>query len=533
MLTIRDHQTGDLFDPWAHLGEKRRRLLDRSWAGVFRKHLLEHLPVSELKPHFRVAMGRPTKDLHVAIGVLILQQLHDLTDAGAVEAVAFNIAWHYALDIRSESDAYFCERTLRNYRALAIEHGLDEIIFKNLTDRLIRALGVDASKQRLDSTAIRSAMRNLTRMGVVVETTSKFLRELARTHPGLHSAIDVELIRRHVGREGPGCFASTVPSDSKRRLSEVGRDLLDLVMMHRGTEAAELESFGLLERVLDEQFEVLPPDEHADGEWGVRIREPREITCDNVRNPADPDSSYNAHHGQGYMAQVMETYQEDDDTGHPVSCKPDLITHVAVHKMTVHDGQRLTPALDDVASRGVQPEMLLADTHYGSTANLKKARKRLVALVSPSMPAKGAKQGRLTLEQFKLDEQGQIIACPAGHAPVAVSAGAKRLQARFDQRICGDCPLKQSCVAQHGQQSRLQYTHECVAQRERRLNDRGESFRSHYRWRAGAEATMSRLKHQMNLGALRVRSMAAVTYVTVMRALGLNIRRCVAFEGVN
>ena len=169
MLTIRDHQTGDLFDPWAYLGEKRRRLLDRSWAGVFRKHLLEHLPVGELKRHFQVATGRPTKDLHVAVGVLILQQLHDLTDAGAVEAVAFNLARHYALDIRSESDAYFCERTLRNDRALVIEHGLDEIIFKNLADQLIRALGVDASKQRLDSTAIRSAMRNLTRLGVVVE----------------------------------------------------------------------------------------------------------------------------------------------------------------------------------------------------------------------------------------------------------------------------------------------------------------------------------------------------------------------------
>ena len=44
MLTIRDHQTGDPFDPWDHLGEKRRRLLDRSWAAVFREHLLEHLP---------------------------------------------------------------------------------------------------------------------------------------------------------------------------------------------------------------------------------------------------------------------------------------------------------------------------------------------------------------------------------------------------------------------------------------------------------------------------------------------------------
>jgi hypothetical protein len=61
MITIRDHQTGDLFDPWEHLGEKRRWLLDRSWAAVFREHLLNHLPVAELAARFSRELGRPTK----------------------------------------------------------------------------------------------------------------------------------------------------------------------------------------------------------------------------------------------------------------------------------------------------------------------------------------------------------------------------------------------------------------------------------------------------------------------------------------
>jgi hypothetical protein len=72
--------------------------------------------VGELAPHFCDGFGRPSKDLSVAIGALILQQLHDLTDEQTVEAIALNIAWHYALDIRHESDAYVCKRTLRNYR---------------------------------------------------------------------------------------------------------------------------------------------------------------------------------------------------------------------------------------------------------------------------------------------------------------------------------------------------------------------------------------------------------------------------------
>ena len=49
-----------------------------------------------------------------------------------------------------------------------------------------------------------------------------------------------------------------------------------------------------------------------------------------------------------------------------------------------------------------------------------------------------------------------------------------------------------------------------------------------YRWRAGIEATMSRLKYQMNLAHLRIRGMPAMRYVVNLRALGLNIRRCAA-----
>ena len=199
-------------------------------------------------------MGRPSKDLHVVIGVLLLQQLHDLSDAETVEALAFNMAWHYALDVRSEADSYFCEKTLRNYRRLFIEQGLDELLFRCLTDRMVQGFSVDTSHQRMDSTALRSAMRALTRLGIVVESISKFARELERYHPGLHEQISKEVIRRYVDREGNGAFANTAPSVSKRRLGEAGQDLLALVLQFRDTAAAKLSSFAILERVA-----MIPP----------------------------------------------------------------------------------------------------------------------------------------------------------------------------------------------------------------------------------------------------------------------------------
>src|SRR5579883_1415564 len=69
---------------------------------------------------------------------------------------------------------------------------------------------------------------------------------------------------------------------------------------------------------------------------------------------------------------------------------PDLITHVAVGPMNVHDGAALEPALADVAGRGVAPDVVLADSHYGSDDNLGAASGRGVEVASPAMPAEGS-----------------------------------------------------------------------------------------------------------------------------------------------
>ena len=44
MIQVRDHKTPYLIDPWVYLGPKRRKLLDESWAGLFREHILPELP---------------------------------------------------------------------------------------------------------------------------------------------------------------------------------------------------------------------------------------------------------------------------------------------------------------------------------------------------------------------------------------------------------------------------------------------------------------------------------------------------------
>ena len=76
-----------MFDRCSDLGDKRRRLLERSWAGVFRNHLFDELLVGDPCRHLDERLGRPSKDLHVVIGVLPPRQLHDPSDAATVRQI--------------------------------------------------------------------------------------------------------------------------------------------------------------------------------------------------------------------------------------------------------------------------------------------------------------------------------------------------------------------------------------------------------------------------------------------------------------
>jgi len=77
----KDHKTRDMFDPLARFGPHRRNRLEKSWAKLFREEILPILPVHKLSPRYSGITGSPTKDLYAMLGIMLLQEVHDLTDA--------------------------------------------------------------------------------------------------------------------------------------------------------------------------------------------------------------------------------------------------------------------------------------------------------------------------------------------------------------------------------------------------------------------------------------------------------------------
>ena len=126
MFNVKDHKTIYMFDPFDYLGPKRRKMLDESWAGIFRDHVRHVLPVDLLAPYYSAGMGRPTNELVAMMGAMVLQHMHDLTDEETTEQFAFNLQWHYALDITDNSDksAYVCPKSIWSMRSIMTKYGL-------------------------------------------------------------------------------------------------------------------------------------------------------------------------------------------------------------------------------------------------------------------------------------------------------------------------------------------------------------------------------------------------------------------------
>ena len=528
MIHNRDHRTVYLFDPWDYLGPKRKKLMSESWAGLFREHVLAELPVQKLAPFFTKDFGRPTKEQYAALGALILQQMHDLTDAETVSQYSFNIQWHYALDIPGESDEskYLSPKTLWKLRHLVTKEKLDVELFNQTTETLAKAFHVDTTKQRLDSVHIRSNMRRLGRIGIFSKSINTFLINLKRRHLEIFETIEKELVDRYLTEKALSCFSLVKPSESGKTLEMVARDLFGLVRRFRDqADVKSLHSYNTLLRVLKDQCSVT--EEKDDHPAAVEVKPPKEVCSDSLQNPSDPDAGYSGHKGQGYQAQVMETYCDSDDES--IRAKTlNLITHVEVESACIGDVHAVIPALDSTKERELAPTELLADSLYGSDDNCERAQEMGVDVISPTMGT--SKENTLSLSDFQQSEKGIITACPQGHAPVKIRTGKKQKHGvAFSSEHCNVCPCTDQCPVKAGKKNHyLHYDLKTMRIANRRAMEYSSEFKDKYRWRSGIEATFSEMDKKTGVKRLRVRGLPAVAYSARLKAIAINLFRATA-----
>jgi Transposase DDE domain len=545
---------GRLFDPYQPiippLGLQR---ISKGWQSIFRAILLALMPVRQLGAHFHPTNGRPTKELYSVAGLLFLQESNDWTNAEAVDAYLFRTDMQFALNLEPGFDE-MCERTLERYRALFLEDDLAARIMNDVTQKLVDELDLRIDQQRLDSTHVFSDMASFGRTRMMAVCNKRFLTQVQRHYATDFNALPEELRRRYAPSQAKlftsKGLSAEQRSKSRQQAAEDMRDLINRFADHSGLNARP--SYQALLTVFGQQCEIVEDKIVVKVKTGGRC----------VQNPSDPDATYDGCKGQGYKVQLVETCADENEV--------QLILSAIPQTAAEHDAMALAPVLADLQSKDLLPEVMLADTAYGSDENVQAAAKLGVELVAPLAGAEpesadssvsgaaseavptaaetsttepaascdrplSATMEKLTIDDFSVDERtGRVGACPSGRIPLDVLYNQGKNEDKtiieMRQEDCANCPFRDACPMEETKQGKykLEYTAKQRRLDERRREEDTDAFRKRYAKRSGLESTNGGLKRKHQLGALHVRGSPAVGHAIYLKVAGWNLSRAAA-----
>jgi hypothetical protein len=504
-----------LFGIEHRLDPLKRARLERTWAHAYRSHALPLIDETRFAKYFDPENGRPNKPVKLVVSVLVLKEVFDLTDLEALSELEWNALWQYALDVTPE-EAHACQKTLHNFRTHLLGDDQGAGLFEGTTARLIQAAHLRTERQRQDSTHIVSNIRILTRLGLFVETITRFLLALQSEHPRLCGQVSQEVRERYLDREG--YFADAKSSEAPRRLKQAALDLFRLLRQFKEQKRVSgMESYGLVVRLFEEQCEA------PMGKEPKRVELLEAPSSSSMQSPSDPDVTY-GHKGKGYEVQLSETTNEENPF--------EVLTSASVNGANESDQHQVKPTLEQTERTcGKAPEEMVADCGFGSGANIVMAKEEFGTELKAPIGAKESEK-YLPLGEFEFDGPGEkVMRCPAGEAPVRhqESRSGKAILAVFSAQACRACRMRHICPVEKRRDGRyLRITKADVAVARRRVEQETKEFKERYKIRSGIEATNSELKRCHGLGKLRVRRKDRVNLSVRFKALALNIKRYVA-----
>jgi hypothetical protein len=404
---------GDMFSPANQMADKRRRLLEETWAGTFYREFFCRIDESIFACLFSDEPSRPNVPVNVLVGFEVLKAGQGLGDEQAYHSLCFDLQVRHALGLHDLYRDDFTLRTVYNHRRAVANHAgrtganLFEQVFDQVTGEQQEVYEVGSTKLRMDSTQIASDIRNLSRLQLLVEV-------LLRVHRSLDDADQQRLADEFAPytRESSRKYAYRMRGDEpSSHIAAVGRLMAEL-LQELNDKYGETPEYGMLERVFGEYF--------VEGRSGLVPRSDEFISAQSLQSPDDSAATFCRKSGRGYrgcVANVTETCDEVNEVR--------LIVDVAVEPNSADDGWMLVEAVDELAER-TDVETLYTDGGYNGPNVDEALTRHGVEQVQTGI--RGRKTGRLGREHFdwEVDEQHRPLAvtCP-GTQRVDVDRGRK------------------------------------------------------------------------------------------------------------
>ncbi len=230
-----------------------------------------------------------------------------------------------------------------------------EMVFQQVTGEQCLEFEVSGKRIRMDSKLLGSNIAWLSRYELVHETMRKFYREVKEG--GKIGETTANKLEELLNLEGNKIVYRSTTEEVKTKLQELGELIYEILPMFSSLES---ESYGLLKRVFEEQYEV------EKGE--VRAREKEKISAKSVQSPHDPDSTYRNKGGDKYKGYSINVTESCDDEG------LNLIGHVEVRKASAADVAKVEEVFTE------QVEAAHADGAYHSPENQKFCEEKKIEL---------------------------------------------------------------------------------------------------------------------------------------------------------
>ena len=181
------------------------------------------------------------------------------------------------------------------------------------------------------------------------------------------------------------------------------------------------------------------------------------------------------------------------------------------------------------ASFGIKPEWLVADTAYGSAANLDwLVYQQGIAPHVPVIDKSQRDDGTFNREDFTFDKERNVYICPAGKSLTTtgrlVNDGETTLLYFASVLDCRICPLRARCCPRTPARRIPRSIYEEARDVARGLA-KTKAFEQSRRDRKKIEMLFAHLKRILRLGRLRLRGPAGAQFEFTLAAIAQNLRR--------
>jgi hypothetical protein len=514
------------------------------------EHRAELFPDSFTADLFPSRTGRPSLPADLVGSVLVLKELHDLSDPQAADALKFDIRWKVACG-RSLTQMSFDPSTLVYWRRRIAASSRPDRVFDAVA-AVIAETGILAGRRKrcVDSTVFDDAVATQDTVTQLVAA----MRKVARVVPGAAEVIAAVCALDYSRPGKPGidwddpaakeALVSALVNDALAVLAELAADGAPQ------REAAGADALGLLALVAGQDVEPAEDSDGTDGRWRIA----RKVAPDRVISTVDREARH---------TRKSKSKRRDGFRGH-VAAEPDtgLITDCEMTmaagegstdaengvKMAARDRFRPSPPAGPVpgaerenaaagGSDDAQPQAgagaearqgpdarleVYGDSAYGSgqaRADYRDAGHDTIIKPGPLRPAV---PGGFTIDDFTVDEEQGTVTCPAGQ----VRQMSKTRTVTFGA-ACAACPMRSLCTTARDGRSMTIHPHDGLL-RAARTQARTEEFKRAYPTRASIERTIAWTATQ-NGRRVRLRYIGTAKNNAWLhnRCAGLNLRTLV------